>query len=138
MPFPDLSHPLSAIKTATGNLICVHDLISFSVHHLFLICFVENLLANIIAYAIIFVMIFVFGKRPTDTLLLLITSNDYTSICVHCTLVDDHAIQILSYVSLVALLYIYNLIRTLYCLLDSLLAILRCLILFLHLLHLRL
>ena len=60
MPFPYLSHPLSAVKTATGNLICVQDLISFSVHHLFLISFVENLLANIIAYAIIFVMIFIF------------------------------------------------------------------------------
>lgn len=78
-------------------------------------------------------MVFVFGKCATDTLLLLITSNNYTSVCVHDTLVGDHAIQILSDVSLVTLFYIYNLIRTLYCLLYSLLAILRCLILFLHL-----
>jgi len=78
VPFPDLAHSFPTVKTTahTGQLVRVHNLVAFSMHFLLLVCIVENLWANVITYATIFVLIFVICECAASALLLLVACDD--------------------------------------------------------------
>ena len=135
MPLSYLPNSFSTVKTAAhaNKLILIYNFISFSVYSLLLICVVKYLRANITCDGIL-ILVFIFSKSSTLSLLFHISL--YYDACISCndSLTSCHTIQVLCDIPSVTRFNINNLVSTFNCLLNGRLSILS--FIFLHLLHL--